>query len=298
MAWVKLDDQFFSHPKVQRAGRDARDLYLAGLTYCARGRTDGAIPQEALRLLAAMADIDGWQTAAAKLVEVGLWEPTQGGYMVHDYLDYNPTRERIEEVRKARAEAGSRGGLASGASRTQAKTKQIASPVASDGVKQNPTPSSSSSSSSSVEESTQSDGSPLGASAPGGTATFADWQRQLERATNRQAVLQRLFKVLFPDREAPSFSELGGAARDVGGAGRLAELLWQASTRPPTGDILKWCRGMAKGGNGSRASPRASPPHGGPPGSDDEVMPSGLTRRQERLNRNAIAGTEVSHGPT
>ena len=42
MPWVKLDDQFFSHPKVLRAGRDARDLYLASLTFCARNKTDGA----------------------------------------------------------------------------------------------------------------------------------------------------------------------------------------------------------------------------------------------------------------
>ncbi len=48
--------------------------------------------------------------------------------------------------------------------------------------------------------------------------------------------------------------------------------------------------------NGARASPRASAPKGGPPGSDDEIMPSGLTRRQERLNRNALAGMEVPDG--
>ena len=40
MSWVKIDDQFFMHPKVIAAGRDARDLYLAALTYTAGQLTD------------------------------------------------------------------------------------------------------------------------------------------------------------------------------------------------------------------------------------------------------------------
>lgn len=161
MPWVKLDDQFFTHPKVQRAGRDARDLYLAGLTYCARQLTDGEIPVEAMRLLAAMAEIDDWQTAARRLLEAGLWESCDGGYVVHDYLEYNPSRACVEQTRSARAEAGSRGGQASAAARaakakqtTKQTTKQIASGVASDDgkqtAKQTPTPSTSTSTSTST----------------------------------------------------------------------------------------------------------------------------------------------------
>lgn len=85
MSWVKVDDQFFRHPKVLAAGRDARDLYLVGLCYCAQGLTDGFIPSQALRVLAAEAEIDTGPASAARLVETGLWEPTEGGYTVHDY---------------------------------------------------------------------------------------------------------------------------------------------------------------------------------------------------------------------
>ncbi len=140
-----------------------------------------------------------------------------------------------------------------------------------------------------------------GANAPGAAAptqppdpgTFQGWRDLLQAERhNRPAVLMRMFRALYPDHDPPEFSYLGRVARQLGAA-RLAQLLWEQSPRPPVDDVLAYCLAVAKGGNGSRASPRPSPPRGGPPGSDDEIMPSGLTRRQERLNRNAMAGMGV-----
>jgi len=82
MSWVKVDDQFFRHPKVLAAGRDARDLYLVGLTYCAQSLTDGFIPGAAMRVLAAEAEIETGPASAARLIAVGLWEVVEGGYVV------------------------------------------------------------------------------------------------------------------------------------------------------------------------------------------------------------------------
>jgi hypothetical protein len=59
-----------------------------------------------------------------------------------------------------------------------------------------------------------------------------------------------MIRALFPGRSPPAFSYIGRAAREVGGAGRLAELLWQASSRPPTGDLLLYCQAMAKNRQG------------------------------------------------
>lgn len=88
MSWLKLDDCFFRHPKVIAAGRDARDLYLAGLCYCGAGLTDGVIPAGALRILGADADIDDPKAAVTTLVRVGLWEMTESGeHRVHDYSE-------------------------------------------------------------------------------------------------------------------------------------------------------------------------------------------------------------------
>lgn len=101
MAWVRVDDSFADHPKVIEAGPMASWLYVCGLTYCARLLTDGFIPDGQVRKLA---DLDGAKQLAEKLVEVGLWERADDGYRVHDYLEYNPTADKVRADRKAAQE--------------------------------------------------------------------------------------------------------------------------------------------------------------------------------------------------
>lgn len=71
-------------------------------------------------------------------------------------------------------------------------------------------------------------------------STFAAWSEKVQVSRNRPATLVEMFVVLYPGADPPGFSRIGKFARDVGGAGRAAELLWQHSTRPPTGDVLSY----------------------------------------------------------
>lgn len=107
MPWVKIDDKFPDHWKVAKAGPLAGWLFVCGLAYCNRMGTDGFIRAEVVRRLA---DVDEPLELAARLVDAGLWEATEDGYRVHDYLDYQPSREHSEAVSQARAEAGRKGG--------------------------------------------------------------------------------------------------------------------------------------------------------------------------------------------
>jgi hypothetical protein len=102
---VYLDDGFYDHPKALAAGEDACDLYVRGLAYCARNNTKGAIPRDALTRLTARRKR---RDLAARLVAVppgfdfGLWEETPGGWMVHDYAEFNQAAiDRRERGRKA-----------------------------------------------------------------------------------------------------------------------------------------------------------------------------------------------------
>ena len=95
--WAKLDDGLYDHPKVLEAGNEATGAYCRGLSYCGKHLTDGFIPEGAARILSDRSEID-------KLIEVGLWERAEGGYQVHDYLDYNPSREKVEAERADNAE--------------------------------------------------------------------------------------------------------------------------------------------------------------------------------------------------
>ena len=100
MSWLKIDDQFPDHPKVVEAGPLASWLHVCGMAYCARYLTDGFIPGGQIRKLA---DVDNASDLAAKLVQAGLWETVDGGFVVHDYLDYNPSAEEVKAKRRAGA---------------------------------------------------------------------------------------------------------------------------------------------------------------------------------------------------
>ena len=119
MVWVKLDDQFTEHPKVVLAGPLAGWLHVCGLVYCGRNLTDGFIPSAMVSRLATFDHIGITTGGAAGLFEVGhdietqelidilvdcgLWEEAEGGYNIHDYLDYNPSKADVIAERKANA---------------------------------------------------------------------------------------------------------------------------------------------------------------------------------------------------
>jgi hypothetical protein len=103
MTWVKLDDQFFAHPKIVNLDKDAKLLYLAGLTYCAGQLTDGLISAGGLRVVLAL--VEARRQAVTALVTAGLWEAAEGGaYQVHDYLEYNPSADQVKHDRQQAAQ--------------------------------------------------------------------------------------------------------------------------------------------------------------------------------------------------
>jgi hypothetical protein len=118
MSWIKLDDQFFTHPKIVDLSKDAKLLYVAALTYCGAHLTDGGLTRGALRVVAATVDVPP-ETAEVLLV-AGLWQATGDGVQINNYLQYQPSRESALALKEARASAGRRGGYRSAAGRTQA----------------------------------------------------------------------------------------------------------------------------------------------------------------------------------
>lgn len=100
MAWVRIDDGAWDHPKQVQAGPMAVALWLWGLCYCSRHLTDGAIPSAAL----VTSGVPRAANEAGRLVAAGLWERAEGGFRVHDYHEYNPSREQVTRKRHAGAE--------------------------------------------------------------------------------------------------------------------------------------------------------------------------------------------------
>lgn len=96
MAWLKIDDRVRTHPKVISAGPLAAWLWLCGLCYCREHLTDGFLRKDVIPTLSAVPNV--WKHAA-KLVEVGLWEDAVGGFNVHDFLKWNPSKEAVVSLR-------------------------------------------------------------------------------------------------------------------------------------------------------------------------------------------------------
>ena len=139
--WARIDDHFYLNPKNTQIDRDEQDLFLVGNTYCNLELTDGYIPAGKLLTLMEWAKIpcpprakqnrSKAEAIASRLVQHGYWEAAAGGYRVHDFLDWNRSKEQIVGVRDRRAEAGRRGGQRSGAARrgksgpNKANSKQL-----------------------------------------------------------------------------------------------------------------------------------------------------------------------------
>ena len=108
MAWTRIDDKFLMNPKVQTAGPLGMALYLAGLIYANANLTDGFIVESMLPVLCGMAYQTPSKGMAQVLVNLNLWEKVEGGYQIHDFLEFNKSREQIKTLNKQRAENGAK----------------------------------------------------------------------------------------------------------------------------------------------------------------------------------------------
>lgn len=81
--------------------------------------------------------------------------------------------------------------------------------------------------------------------------TFQQWGDLLRETRiqhgNIVAILVRMHNTLYPDHDSPDYGRVGVLAKRVGGVMRLAQLLWETSTRPPAGNVCDYIEATAKG---------------------------------------------------
>ena len=97
MIYARIDVVFRDHPKALAAGPIARDLWVWGNLYSRDHQTDGALPRDAVLATAwgAGPRRKANLKVAAKLVTVGLWHVTDGGWAVTNYAAKNDTKAVI-----------------------------------------------------------------------------------------------------------------------------------------------------------------------------------------------------------
>lgn len=118
MPWVRLSDDFTTHPKLVRVGPIGVALQVRMLCHCSRHLTDGHFSFG--ELMAVCADIqaidyetsqghtDTVAKSAAKWLDVmlgaGIWEDLgNDDFYIHDYPEYQPSKEYVLTQRQRKA---------------------------------------------------------------------------------------------------------------------------------------------------------------------------------------------------
>jgi hypothetical protein len=101
VTWFRVDDGFPEHPKLAALEKQPRlwaesvSLWIAAGCYCAKHLTDGVVPKVKLKRMVPF----NAQNAAKALVGSGLWEDTGEAYAFRNWLEYQPSRQRVESER-------------------------------------------------------------------------------------------------------------------------------------------------------------------------------------------------------
>ena len=74
MSWLKIDDGFFEHEKIEDLSHQAFRLHVGALCICARLLTDGHVSETNLRKVAVTARVNA-KRYVDELVEAKLWTP-------------------------------------------------------------------------------------------------------------------------------------------------------------------------------------------------------------------------------
>lgn len=109
--YAPLSAGYYRDDAILEAGEKAEILYVRGLAYCSESMSDGYISDRQVVAVIGIGMRDA-MARAARLVDVGAWERTDGGFVVRAWLKWNASAEEIgrqrkrDRDRKARPRAG------------------------------------------------------------------------------------------------------------------------------------------------------------------------------------------------
>jgi hypothetical protein len=117
VVWAKLDDAILDNPKIIAVGLFGFALHAAAITWCCRNLTDGVVPlgvpvrlfdlshvrydkANPLALTMGSSSMAGATGLPVELIieelkAVGLWEEHPEGWLIHDFLEFNPSKAEI-----------------------------------------------------------------------------------------------------------------------------------------------------------------------------------------------------------
>ncbi len=91
MPWLKIDDGFAENHKIAALSHPAFRLHVSAMCYSARTSSDGYVAAQAIRIIAATADIRQPKRYVDELVGARLWIAAADGHVINDWKVYNGT---------------------------------------------------------------------------------------------------------------------------------------------------------------------------------------------------------------
>jgi 5-methylcytosine-specific restriction endonuclease McrA len=102
MSWVRFDDQFPIHRRIESLSDPAFRLHVSAICWCARNLTDGRVSLEDLDS-AVPKTMKRPEKFVTELVRRGAWIKHPWGWEIHDYLEYQFSKEKVLKERKRNA---------------------------------------------------------------------------------------------------------------------------------------------------------------------------------------------------
>lgn len=102
MPWFRVDDNLAFHTKAVMAGNGAMGLWVRAGSWAMQQLSDGLVPTDVARLLGSPAE-------ARRLVEVGLWAKSEGGYSFHEWEGRQPSAADVKRAAEVKGTSGARG---------------------------------------------------------------------------------------------------------------------------------------------------------------------------------------------
>lgn len=136
MTWLRLDDGFAHHKKVAPLTDRAFRLHVTAMLHCADQLTDGFVGDAIPECLTKAPQGKSLVAAIKELVDIGLWEPVDGGWLIHDFADWNPSSDSVRTKRAAACERMKRArsqNVRANTSRSSPEPVSTPSPSPSDG---------------------------------------------------------------------------------------------------------------------------------------------------------------------
>lgn len=98
MTWFKIDDKSAFHAKVMAAGNEAWGAVCRAGAWSSAHGTDGFIPDQIANTIAKK---NVWKRAetCGEVGKHGLVDRVDGGWQIHDFLEWNPSAKEVEEKR-------------------------------------------------------------------------------------------------------------------------------------------------------------------------------------------------------